>query len=342
MALAWASDRRIRKWAALVSAAEAACRRFPEREGPIRSLIKAQTECGQWSDARANLAAARERFPESDELAALAVHLADGGQRAQCDLLEEAAGEARRSRSWETLAKRCNAQTPATTAATIYYQALAAARLGRYGDAGVPQINADRDATCLTLNPKSPWEDLAGFNQALLDQVCTAKDLDQSSHAVATRGGRQSEVLMPTPGSALEELFRCVRNAADQLVTLRPWLMPQPDIGPLAIDAWSVSYPAEGYQVSHIHPSGWLSAVYCVKSPLGSVAQLELGSLHGGADEDLVPPWPVRRLALQAGELAIFPSWIPHAATPTRSTGQRMVIALDIAPQQSSDHVDRS
>lgn len=335
MSLEWADNRRDRQWLALLAGAREAHDRFPDREGAVCALIEAQLECGYWSAARQTLDVARQRFAGAPALALLEARV-DGleSSRRAPDNLEQAAAIARRSGDWQRVLDLCERE-PANVpmASIIFHRALALARLGRETGESIG-IDPTADSECTMVSPPGPWETLAAFNRALSAELAGIPVLDSAQHQVATRSGRQTETLIAVPGGPIEQLFGCLRAAADAFVERRPWLSLPVGAGPLAITAWSVSYPAAGHQVSHLHPDGWLSAVYCVARPSGSRARLNLGSLSGGLDGDLTPPWAVRAVDLQPGELVIFPSWIPHAGTPHECCGERVVIAIDMIPQQ--------
>jgi hypothetical protein len=86
--------------------------------------------------------------------------------------------------------------------------------------------------------------------------------------------------------------------------------------------------------MSHIHDDGWLSGVYYVSVPKISSANpragcLVLGSLeHNGPSVD--PAWGTRDVDPVPGRLVLFPSYIPHATIPTKSTDQRICISFDV------------
>jgi uncharacterized protein (TIGR02466 family) len=106
--------------------------------------------------------------------------------------------------------------------------------------------------------------------------------------------------------------------------------------------AWSLVQPRSGHQISHIHPTGWLSGVYYVRVPAircpgARSGYLVLGSLPSKCAE-IDPPWGVRYIEPLPGRLVMFPSHIPHATIPTGSEEPRICVAFDVVPVQSDAH----
>lgn len=94
-----------------------------------------------------------------------------------------------------------------------------------------------------------------------------------------------------------------------------------------AIEAWGMVSRAEGHNVRHHHPRGWVTAVYYPAAlPPGSVG----GALRVGGWSDPSPPgWPDETIQPEPGLLVLMPSWYVHWTEPTQSDGLRMSIAID-------------
>lgn len=98
---------------------------------------------------------------------------------------------------------------------------------------------------------------------------------------------------------------------------------------------WSVRLRQQGYHVSHIHPGGWISAVYYVDVP-----QNLIHSAHKeGWLEFGMPPFPAPSLesaelsiAPVPGQLVLFPSYFWHRTRPFSTGSQRLTIAFDVVP----------
>jgi hypothetical protein len=97
--------------------------------------------------------------------------------------------------------------------------------------------------------------------------------------------------------------------------------------------SWSVKLRRKGYHQMHVHPRGWLSAVYYVRVP-DAVARWERtggGLTFGTPDIDLGEEGAARRcIQPAAGRLVIFPSYMWHGTVPLETDGTRLTIAFDV------------
>jgi tetratricopeptide (TPR) repeat protein len=97
--------------------------------------------------------------------------------------------------------------------------------------------------------------------------------------------------------------------------------------------SWSVQLKSEGFHISHIHPSGWLSSALYIALP-PEVGPGDAGALAFGVPDaelglDLVP----RRIVTpQVGRLVIFPSYFWHGTIPFESESPRLTVAFDALP----------
>ncbi len=98
--------------------------------------------------------------------------------------------------------------------------------------------------------------------------------------------------------------------------------------------SWSVRLAAQGSNVPHTHPLGWLSSSLYVAIPgEGQRGPAPAGHIIFGAP----PPElgldlpPYRTIAPQPGMVVTFPSTMWHAVAPF-AEGERLMIALDIRP----------
>ena len=89
-----------------------------------------------------------------------------------------------------------------------------------------------------------------------------------------------------------------------------------------------------GYQISHIHPDGWLSGVVYLKtaSPLNNdEGAIEFG-LHGYDLPIKDKNYPRKIFNPRAGDIVLFPSSLFHRTIPFTTNTERCVIAFDIKP----------
>ena len=86
-----------------------------------------------------------------------------------------------------------------------------------------------------------------------------------------------------------------------------------------------------GYQTSHIHPSGWLSGVIYLKTMAlnNNEGAIEFG-LHGYDLPVIDKDYPRKIHRPKIGDIALFPSSLFHRTIPFSSDSERCVIAFDL------------
>ena len=102
---------------------------------------------------------------------------------------------------------------------------------------------------------------------------------------------------------------------------------------------WAIVIEAEGFQVPHIHPSGWLSGVYYVALPEVVRSQ---GGQRAGWIEFGEPYWDIahsvqpelKAFQPEEGLLLMFPSYFYHRTLPFTSDQQRISISFDVVPSR--------
>lgn len=98
--------------------------------------------------------------------------------------------------------------------------------------------------------------------------------------------------------------------------------------------SWSVRLRSQGYHENHVHPEGWISAVYYVALPdavqLKRHGWLTFGrtALHLGAREQTLA-----EVQPKVGMLVLFPSYFYHGTLPFTDEGHRTTIAFDVVPR---------
>jgi hypothetical protein len=179
------------------------------------------------------------------------------------------------------------------------------------------------------------------FEAALVSEIINHPTLKPDPLDRATKGGFQTMDGLPHDDErTVSDVINQIRSAVDTFeVNLceeldHPFVKRRPKRAWL--NAWAVVYPSDGHQVAHIHASGWLSGVYYVSVPKTSCDNLRNGCLVLGALElegvNVVPPWGVRDIKPIPGRLVLFPSYVPHATIPTRSSDKRICIAFNVNP----------
>jgi tetratricopeptide (TPR) repeat protein len=101
------------------------------------------------------------------------------------------------------------------------------------------------------------------------------------------------------------------------------------------IKGWHVILKKQGYQVPHMHASGWLSGIIYLKvvpSLKKNEGAIEF-SLNGDYFFDINSP--KKMFEPKIGDIVFFPSSLHHRTIPFSTDSDRMVIAFDLAPNKS-------
>lgn len=98
------------------------------------------------------------------------------------------------------------------------------------------------------------------------------------------------------------------------------------------IVSWSNRLKKEGFNISHIHPGGWVSGVFYLKIPT-KIKDDESGiefSLHGDDYHIVNKNIPSKILLPKVGDIILFPSSLFHKTIPFESDEERVCIAFDL------------
>ena len=202
----------------------------------------------------------------------------------------------------------------------------------------------DRDVFEFTFPVPENYKNLGIFNQKLCAALQKDKSLVSEPPDKTTRGGSQSGELTSQRDpeiTAFHDTLKKVLN--DFLRDIKPQ-NEHPHYGSIPSDyriqSWSTILDAEGHQLSHLHPTGWLSGVYYAQVPpeLSKNDPKNRGWLEfGGSGYDLpAHNGPVKLVAPTEGGLVLFPSYFLHRTIPFQSKTQRISIAFDLIPYQQS------
>jgi tetratricopeptide (TPR) repeat protein len=229
-------------------------------------------------------------------------------------------------------------QDPASTRAR-YELAVALAILGRCEQAR-QLIDLEQFITITEIAAGDSSENGQTLEAAVAGEIVRNSTLAKDPPNKATQGGLQTVDRLPHPGDqaiavVLERIRAAVDSFEEELASglEDPFVKHKPNRAWL--NAWAVVYPGDGRQSSHIHPDGWLSGVYfvCVPPPREDHPRggcLVLGSLEGATPSSL--PWGLRGIHPIAGQVVMFPSYIPHSTVPTKSSEPRICISFDVIP----------
>ena len=202
-------------------------------------------------------------------------------------------------------------------------------------------------ADCDRLMLRKPWSSAPGypsieaFNAALAAHIEGHPSLQYERQGTATRLGRHTGELMIEPKgpmAAFEQLICQAVEAYDGTIEpdpRHPFLAHPP--ARWSLNVWALVMDGQGYQVSHIHPSGWLSGVYYVTVPdvVAASDNAHAGWIEFGEplpQHCVTKPAPLRHFRPDPGLMLLFPSYFPHRTIPFESDQKRICIAFDVKP----------
>ena len=102
----------------------------------------------------------------------------------------------------------------------------------------------------------------------------------------------------------------------------------------LKFHSWSNSLKKEGYNISHIHPSGWISGVIYLMVPK-DIKNDEAGIEFSLFGDDFIKNKNKTLKKIfkpSVGDLILFPSSLYHKTIPFKSNEERMCVAFDLMP----------
>lgn len=201
-------------------------------------------------------------------------------------------------------------------------------------------------------DPRAAWLDGDPVLHGLLDPGLSATELADLAALLrrlhtaslpyaeqSVRHGTQTDrsILLrhePLLGTVRARLMEALRDFVRTLPPPDPHhpVLGRPRGGLQISGSWSVRLGAGGFNVTHSHPVGWLSAVLYVALP-DDPGPAPAGALQLGAPPPelgvKLPPYVV--IPARAGHLVVFPSILWHGTYPF-AAGERLNIAFDVVP----------
>ena len=186
-------------------------------------------------------------------------------------------------------------------------------------------------------------EDSSTFVSEVIDELGKV-DTNWEPFNTTTRNGFQSSVnLFSGPFAKMRELQDIIVNELDAYYTkfkdetcsyIQNWPSQYNMYG------WHVILKQQGYQLPHIHTSGWLSGVIYLKvvPPLEKNEGAIEFSLNGPYYSDDSLPTVLHQPS--AGDIVLFPSSLHHRTIPFTTDTNRIVISFDLAPKLPNELVD--
>lgn len=203
-------------------------------------------------------------------------------------------------------------------------------------------VDFERFLRPVRLEPPEGYASIAAFNGALARFVMEHPTLTFEPAHRSTRMGSQTGEIDGARSGPVATLEAMIRAEAERyLATLpdergHPFLATRPKRWWLSI--WATVLQAEGHQLPHLHPDGYIGGVYYVQLPR---AVAESGEAREGWIEFGRPPPAfncraepeTRMVRPEEGMMLLFPSYFYHRTVPFRSHGLRISIAFDLVPE---------
>ena len=186
------------------------------------------------------------------------------------------------------------------------------------------------------LEPATP-EGEQPLAAALVAYLDTLEDWVWSPDQFSTRDGDQYRELVNSLSvrrepvrRLLEAITVAVGSFIAEAAPRDPAWFEHPDLR-AHLTSWVVRLPTGGGHGVHLHPSGWISGVYCVQGDASaSGTQFGVtgpdGVFHVARTEPVVP-----------GEVVLFPSHLEHRVVPQEGEGVRICIAFDVELHAATD-----
>ncbi len=204
-------------------------------------------------------------------------------------------------------------------------------------------VDFERLIRCERLQPPADFATMAELNQALARHILGHPTLQDAPDAFSAHRGKATGELLRGDKGPVAAFERMMRAAVEAYQTHMPELPDHPFVANAPrrwhLTMWGNVIETEGFQVPHIHPSGWLSGVYYVTLPdvVGARSDERAGWIEFGE-----PYWDIAHevqpelVAQQpeAGMLLLFPSYFYHRTLPFVSDQQRISIAFDVVPSR--------
>lgn len=200
-------------------------------------------------------------------------------------------------------------------------------------------VDIDRFVRPMKQEPPSSFPDMDAFNKALAKHVIRHPTLVTSPSSHTTRLGKQTGTINAGSKGPIAAFENLVARGIDKYMELVGDAVRHPIVAhrpkDYSLSVWGTVLEGEGYQDSHIHPSGWLSGVYYVQVPEvandgGNDGWIEFG--QPGSEYHFSTGQTLQIFKPEPGLMVMFPSFMFHRTIPFESNETRMSIAFDAVP----------
>jgi tetratricopeptide (TPR) repeat protein len=197
--------------------------------------------------------------------------------------------------------------------------------------AGDPRYHAlydyDKLVKTYRIDPPEGWsglDDYLGDLGQALDKIHgpITHPLGQSLR----HGSQTMRHLADYPDAAIRALFRAIDGPIRRYLAA----IGEPGQSTGIDSAWSVRLNSGGFHINHIHPEGWLSSAFYVRTPK-ALKGMEGALKFGEPGPPTAPPLREDHLVTpEPGMLVLFPSYMWHGTVPFSSGEKRLSCAFDI------------
>ena len=204
-------------------------------------------------------------------------------------------------------------------------------------------VDIDQLLQRIRIDTTAEFDGLAGFNDALARHIRTHPTLKFAPSDHATRGGMHSGDLLAEPKGPMAAFEKIVGESFDRYVAALPAALEHPFLARKpsrwSLNIWGLVLPAQGFQVPHIHRSGWISGCYYVQvsEAVSAPNDGHDGWIEFGRPQSIyrttVPP-NVHLVRPEEGLMVLFPSFFFHRTIPFEAEADRICIAFDIQPDR--------
>jgi tetratricopeptide (TPR) repeat protein len=202
-------------------------------------------------------------------------------------------------------------------------------------------VDFDRLVRPERLRPPAEVGGLVRLNAALAGWIRGHPTLHEAPAAFSVHRGLSAGELLAEPRGPIRIFEPMIRAAVEGYRQSLPADAAHPFIANMPhrwqLTMWAIIIEAEGFQVPHIHPSGWLCGVYYVALPdtvrtSGDrhAGWIEFGEPYRDVAHQVQPE--LRAYQPEEGLLLLFPSYIYHRTLPFTSDQQRISISFDVVP----------
>ena len=200
-------------------------------------------------------------------------------------------------------------------------------------------FDCERFLQSRVIDAPSGYAGLSAFNEALSAHVLSHPTLVQSTSQHATRYGGHTGDLLSEPKGPMADFESLINEAVGRYIAALPDEPNHPFLaGALStwsLTVWAVVMGEKGHQISHTHPSAWLSGVYYASVPediriddVDYAGWIEFGRPDGEIKISHKPL--VERIRPENGLCVLFPSYFYHNTVPYTGGDTRISIAFDV------------